>query len=430
MRSNAVSPRSRSFAAFTLLIFLLACVATAASQTVTVLYNFGDQLSHDGNLPNGTLTLDSHGTLYGTTAQGGLGNEGMVFALVPPAVAGGAWIESAIFNNFSGPNGSFVNGGLVLNQQSGKLYGTTHDGGSRDAGVIFELSPPKQSGALWTETVLYNFSGTEGGTDGGFPASGLIADSRGALYGTTQGGGQHQNGTVFRLSPPSHPGGAWSEKILHSFEGRGDGAMPINSLVIDDVGVLYGVTPFAGANRSGAVFKVSPPDSGTGAWTESVIYSFTGAHDGSLPDGRFPATSLIVDHAGNLYGTTNRGGNTCISGCGTIFRLSPPTVEGGAWTESILYSFASHFDGGSPSDAFSTGLPGIVVRHNENWGHPQWRHNFQADASDRRLSALDEDFLQWICLGHRRLHWGPAACGKQVLRHYNRRRNLADGHYL
>lgn len=337
--------------AYALLTFLLACATTAVSQTVTVLYNFGDQLSHDGNFPNGTLTLDNHGTLYGTTAQGGPGNTGIVFALVPPSVAGGTWTERAIFANFSGPNGLNVNGGLVLNQQSGKLYGTTRRGGSRDVGVIFELAPPKQSGAQWTETVLYNFTGTEGGTDGGLPAPGLIADSRGALYGTTQSGGQHQNGTVFRLSPPSHPGGAWNEKILHSFEGRGDGAMPISGLVIDEARVLYGVTPFAGANRSGAVFKVSPPASGTGAWTESVIYSFTGAHDGSLPDGRFPETALIVDHAGNLYGTTNRGGNTCVSGCGTIFRLSPPTAEGGAWTELILHSFASHFDGGSPSGA-------------------------------------------------------------------------------
>jgi uncharacterized repeat protein (TIGR03803 family) len=178
-----------------------------------------------------------------------------------------------------------------------------------------------------TERVLYVFTG---GSDGRLPRSSLTSDGVGNFYGTTQQGGVAGSaGTVFKLSPDGS--GGWKETVLYSFcsaQNCVDGAYPMGSVILDPMGNLYGTTTASGANGYGVVFELSPV--GT-SWTETVLYSFKGGADGA-----YPQTSLIMDPAGNLYGTTT-GGGTGPSG-GTVFELSP---SGGGWTEQVIYNLAN-----------------------------------------------------------------------------------------
>jgi uncharacterized repeat protein (TIGR03803 family) len=198
-----------------------------------------------------------------------------------------------------------------------------------------------------TETVLYNFSG---GANGSLPRGGVIFDTAGNLYGTTQyGGGTKCDvgcGTVFELSPIS--GGGWTQTVLHTFTGGRDGADPYATLVSDGLGNLYGTASLGGnlagcgGQGCGVVFELSPS---SGGWTETVLHAFSGGRDGAQS-----WTSLIFDSAGNLYGTTTSGGNLTAAncapyGCGVIFELSP--VSGG-WKETVLHAFSGGRDGAFP----------------------------------------------------------------------------------
>jgi len=198
------------------------------------------------------------------------------------------------------------------------------------------------------ETVLYTF---QGGNDGAVPLGSLIFGSSGNLYGTAQFGGGgpcSENGiagcgTVFELSPNSN--GGWTEAVLYSFQGGSDGDQPSVGLVFDHAGNLYGTTQKGGVDSSGTVFELSP--NGSGSWTETILYSFGGSPDGQQPQG------LIFDKTGNLYGTTFGGGNFGCDHdgsayCGTVFELSPN--GSGGWTETIIYSFPSNGEG---SDGWS-----------------------------------------------------------------------------
>jgi uncharacterized repeat protein (TIGR03803 family) len=189
--------------------------------------------------------------------------------------------------------------------------------------------------------VVHNFTG---GGDGGTPYSGLTLDGAGNLYGTTSIGGSGANGTVFKLTPH---GSSFILTTLHAFDGP-DGSTPTSGVVRDSNGLLYGATYSGGAHNSGAVFKLIPParagGGASGAWTESVLYSFTGGNDGALPD--MLGGGLSFDSAGNLYGTTLLGGTaSCQSNynvCGTVFELAD---NGGHWTETTLHEFAGGNDG-------------------------------------------------------------------------------------
>jgi hypothetical protein len=145
------------------------------------------------------------------------------------------------------------------------------------------------------------------------------------------------------------------------FQGRGikDGETPAGGVILDQAGNLYGTTAYGGAGHCillggdvgcGTVYELTPPTRQGGVWTETVIYSFQGGNDGYLPMG-----NLVFDSAGNLYGATYYGGGfgVCNQGiypyCGTIFKLSPPKTEGGAWKEKVLYSFKSGTDGANPN---------------------------------------------------------------------------------
>jgi uncharacterized repeat protein (TIGR03803 family) len=218
-------------------------------------------------------------------------------------------------------------------------------------GSTCSATPP----ANVVETVLYTF---QGGNDGADPAAGVILDKTGNLYGTTDfgGGGSGVNcsggvgcGTVFELTPSG--GGAWTETVLHAFQAGNDGAQPLASLVIDSAGNLYGTTADGGSQCNdglgcGTVFEVSPPAQPGSPWTEAVLYTF---QNGS--DGRLPVANLVLDRAGNLYGTTELGGSTACGGigCGIIFEVSPPSQSSGVWTEKVLYSFQGGSDGAEPA---------------------------------------------------------------------------------
>jgi uncharacterized repeat protein (TIGR03803 family) len=162
-----------------------------------------------------------------------------------------------------------------------------------------------------------------GGTDGGGVGNGVVMDKQGNLYGTTTGGGAYGYGTVFELSPNSD--GAWTETVLHSFKnGDPDGQEPNSNLILDAAGNLYGTASTGGKHYVGGAFELTP---GSNGWSLTLLYSF-GSYKG---DAGPPRDGLTMDSKGNLYGTA--GGGT---GSGTVFELSR---SGGGWTESVLHDF-------------------------------------------------------------------------------------------
>jgi len=204
------------------------------------------------------------------------------------------------------------------------------------------------TGGGWTEKLLHNFN--YNGTDAWGPFGTLIRDAGGNLYGTTVDGGAYGDGTVFEVTPTV--GGGWTEQVLHSFGEGTDGAGPYAGLMFDAAGNLYGTTG-AGGNFTaycsqygcGTVFELTP--NGSGGWTETGLYRF--CSQANCADGQGPQYgSLVLDAAGNLYGTTYGGGidgSYCNSGCGTVFELTP--TGGGGWTEQVLWSFNGNADGGN-----------------------------------------------------------------------------------
>lgn len=249
-----------------------------------------------------------------------------------------------VLHNFAGaPDGASPTGGLVADA-TGNLYGTTTLGGTDSAcscGTVFKLSPPSVLGGAWTETLLYSFKG--GAEDGKAPHGGLTFDKSGHLYGATQSGGPSNTGTVFELTPPITQGGAWAEKVLFFFASDGSqGKWPSGTLIFDGMGNLYGTTEGGGALRGcvacGTVFQLKPPATQGAAWTESLLYTF-----GSVTnDGLQPGPGLVL-RAGALYGTTQVGGPTQD---GTVFEL---VQSNGTWSENMLYNFPGGSGGSAPA---------------------------------------------------------------------------------
>jgi uncharacterized repeat protein (TIGR03803 family) len=300
------------------LLTVAACAAQAKS-TEKVLATFKGA---NGSQPQGVLVSDAAGNLYGTTTAGGKSNDGTVFELIAPAAGKKVWKEK-VLASFDGTNGNLPAAGLIMDK-SGNLYGTTLEGGASNFGTVFKLAKPAAGKTVWTLSDLFSFDGT----DGQNLQSGLIFDSAGNLYGTTNFGGANSDGTVFELSPPASGHGAWTETVLFSFN-ETDGKFVADALIFDTKGNLYGTTNEGGASGDGTVFELSPPASGS-AWTETVLASFDGAN------GENPYAGLVADSSGNLYGTTAKGGT---QGDGTVFRLSPPSGGGTAWVETVLLNF-------------------------------------------------------------------------------------------
>jgi len=269
----------------TLAIFTVTCLLTGTGLAgEKVLHNFKDD-GKDGHKPLAALIFDASGNLYGTTSEGGTGTE-------------------------------YCPGGC---------------------GTVFELMP--KGDGTWTEKVLHSFN--EDGTDGAGPAGSLVFDASGNLYGTTSGGGAYAvYGTVFELTPTA--GGQWKENILHSFNyGKNEGSMPFGGLIFGAAGNLYGTTYAGGAYGGGTVFELVPQAGGS--WTQKILHSFKGDKNGSVLEG-----TLILDAAGNLYGTTIFGGDLSCgggTGCGTVFELTPE--KDGSWTEKVLWTFSGK-DGDRP----------------------------------------------------------------------------------
>ena len=296
-----------------------------------IVHSFNPQGGVDGYGPNGPLTFASAGNIYGTTGSGpnwrnnfSLDN-GTVFEMTP--LRGGGFSEKVLYS-FKGYNASYKDGELpwanVILDSAGNLYGTTRYGGAHNWGTVFELSP--SGSGTWTEQILFSFDNT--GDSGCQPFGGLVFDSAGNLYGTTNECGANSNGTVYKLS---NSGGVWTQTILHAFTGYtgtiNDGSTPYSGVTFDSSGNLYGVTQLGGLNGGGVAYELSPQSDGS--WTETLLYNF-----GASVDVGQPFYAPVFDSAGNLYGTGGRGGTY---GGGGIWKLTPGS--GGAWTESVLYNF-------------------------------------------------------------------------------------------
>ena len=265
--------------------------------TETQLYSFPSP--SDGQWPSGDgVVFDSAGNLYGTVPNNDPhGCNGQLYKLTR---FGGHWSKSDSYdfrcdNNI--PNG-------VRFDPMGNLYGTSSNGGPHGNGSVFRLRP-SQNG--WIDDLLYTFQGAD---DGGGPAAGVILDSRGNLYGSTQCGGTGGGGTGFMLSP-SPSAVNWVFSVLHSFGYRDCGG-PQASLTMDAAGNVYGTTVASGLYGNGSVFKLTPSPDG---WICTSLHDFVGGSDGA-----WPLSALVFDSVGNLYGTTSQGG---AYGWGAIFKITP-----------------------------------------------------------------------------------------------------------
>jgi len=314
----------------------------------TVLYSFTG--SPDASQPHGGLVEDAQGNLYGTAPDTGADGYGAVYKVNT------ADKETVLYSFTGGADGGNPTEKLVRDAQ-GNLYGTTFDNNNGAyGGTVFELSPepgggcPSGSnvGTGWCETVLHSFTGTGGGS----PQGDLIRDTQGNLYGTTKFGGDltcdapNGCGTVFKLAPPVAPSVTWTETVLYTWPYSSPYGATGGLSLRDAKGNLYGIAGAGGdlacnaPNGCGTVFKLAPPASLSGLWTETALYTFTNEADGYGPGG------LILDAQGDLYGGTVAGGDLACTtgpvgkgatlvGCGTVFKLTPPTATTTTLTSSL-----------------------------------------------------------------------------------------------
>jgi len=371
------SPRRTNFALMLLGALTIIAVPAAQAQTFTVLHTFtGGQ---DGGNPWAGLTMDGAGNLYGTARYGGSNGDGAVYQLKR---AGSGWVFNSLYSFAGEPDGALPQNRVTFGPD-GALYGPTAAGGtgsgcSGGCGTVFKLRPSptacKSALCPWTETVLYRFTGHPDGAG----ASGDISfDPAGNIYGTTGNGGFYDQGTVYELMPS---GSGWTESVLYSFfsenpsggvildkagnlygtttsaapvvyqltyvEGSGwtrtvlynltSNSEPFAGLIFDRLGNLYGATA-GGGSGGGTAFELSPSG---GDWTYSLLWSFTNFSNDTVCG---PWASLVMDAAGNLYGTTACDGGI---GYGSVFKLTP---SGGSWTYTSLHDFSGYNDGAHPT---------------------------------------------------------------------------------
>jgi len=325
-RRSSHSRFSQSVRTILAIVTPVALLLSAASASSTkVLYAFTG--GNDGEYLDTDLVIDSAGNLYGSTVQGGTHSSGTVFQLSP---SGAGWTHTVLYSFTGGTDGGEPYKGVTLDTH-GNIYGTavTGGGGSCEGGcgVVFKLT---NSNGTWKQTVIHQFTG---GSDGSGPGSGLTFDAHGNLYGMTPTGGTYGLGTVYQLQPQSN--GTWILNVIHTFTGGNDGSSAsAGRLILDRAGNLYGVTTVGGANGEGVAFEITHAN---GTWTLTPLYAFKGQ-----PDGAFPYGGLLFDNAGNLYGTTYYAG---VHDFGTVYKL---THANGAWHETVLYSFKGNTDGSAP----------------------------------------------------------------------------------
>jgi uncharacterized repeat protein (TIGR03803 family) len=288
-----------------LLAFLTLQASVSRAQTYSILYSFTGVPGPDGENPSGPLTRDAAGNLYGTTQGGGQNSLGTIFKLAPDGT------ENVLYSFSLHPDAMLPGFGLSLDA-TGDLFGVSGQGGlygpKNGDGTIFKLD------TNGNESVLHSFGK---GKDGNYPGCVLVSDSKGNLYGTTEGGGTYGAGTVFKLTP------AGKEVKLHNFTGL-DGEVPVPSLVLDAKGNLFGATIDGGAYGEGTVFKL------TRAGKYTILYSFCQLQN--CADGRTPESGVVQDSSGNLFGTTAQGGTY---GQGTVYEI---TNNG---QEVVLHNFGN-----------------------------------------------------------------------------------------
>lgn len=289
------------------LALFVSCAAVAAAGPLSakererVIYTFKG--TNDGVYPGSRLIWDDAGNMYGSTLTS-------VFRVTPR----GAFKSLHVFQN--GPAGDVANG--VIRDDEGNIYGTTRYHGEGGQGTVYRLAP---DGTL---SVLHGFTGSGG--DGANPCAELVRDASGNLYGTTNRGGAHNAGIVFKIAPDG------AETILHTFADGDDGGYPVAGLILGADGTLFGATQ-TGAHQMGNIFKITPDGQ------EIVLHAFEG------PDGELPWATPVMDGDGNLYGTTVGGGE---HNKGAVFRLSS------RGNFKVLYSFTGGADG--------SGLQGGIIR--------------------------------------------------------------------
>ncbi|HET6378859.1 MAG TPA: choice-of-anchor tandem repeat GloVer-containing protein [Methylocella sp.] len=298
----------------------------AASRGFSTLYRFrGGAL---GNWPRGGVALDTAGNVYGTTLYGGSCSTcGVIYQLVKPAPGQTAWTYKVLHAFQLGADGIAPTAPLTI--KGSAIYGTASAGANPlcGCGEVFSLT---KSGTGWSYKILHRFNRSQGTT----PIGGVLVAADGTLYGTASGGGAKQGGVLYKITP----GGTFS--VLHNFA-KATGSGPQGELIFGKDGAIYGTTFSGGKYNQGAVFRITTGGAYSVLYHFKGIYQFPPSHDGAQPEGR-----LALGKDGTIYGTTTFGGNA--SGYGTAWSLTPSA--GGTWTYAQLYIF------GSPSNLPHSGL--------------------------------------------------------------------------
>jgi len=334
------------------------------AQTYQIIHHF-DFNSAEGAYTTG-LTRDAAGNLYGTNAYAA-NSKGTVFKLDATTHA------LTVLHTFTDTPDGALPYAPVVPDSAGNIYGTTAEGGANGFGTVFKIDP------FGVETILYSFNGTDGSSP-----NGLIRDPAGNLYGTTRQGGRLGNsGVVFRVNKSgvektlykfAGPEGGQSygslardaagnlygttrtvgdkfpgtvfmlapdgtETVLHSFIGFTDGRRPMGGPVLDSAGNLFGTTESGGDFNKGTVFKID------------AAGNFTVLHSFNVADGQAPRAELVLDTAGNIYGNTAQGGDV---GAGVVFKLDP------SGNETVLHSFVGGTDGLVPYGALLLSSDGTI----------------------------------------------------------------------
>jgi uncharacterized repeat protein (TIGR03803 family) len=301
--------------------------------TESVLYGFKG--GFDGSTPEGIVARG--GALYGVTFAGGdpNGNGGVGWGTVFKLTPGKSGYTESVLYRFQGGLDAWEPLGPIVLDKSGSIYGASAFGGAHNDGAVFKLTPGSSG---YSENILYSFPGGAGGQ---LPQAGLTIDKHGSIYGTTMYGGNYQGfcdggcGTVFKLAREKS---AYSESVIFTFDGD-DGNLPYGAVTVDEqTGALYGTTFWGGTKGIGTLFKLVPHGA---SYTESVLHSFTGKGDGFLPEG-----TPLVEPDGTVYGTAALGGGGCHGiGCGTVFELKP--FDAG-YSFHVVYHFGYPAHGAEP----------------------------------------------------------------------------------
>jgi uncharacterized repeat protein (TIGR03803 family) len=302
----------------------------------TVLYNAVDTY---GSNPEGALIADANGNLFGTGLYGGTSGLGTVFEIAKTTT--GYTAKPSVLMSFDGSNGASPVCALILDK-NGNLLGTATAGGQFGQGVVFEIAKTS-TGYASTPTVLVSFNGSNGAT----PASTLLADANGNLFGTTFQGGAFGAGTVFEIAKTAD-GYASTPNVLFNFD-YSNGSEPQTALIADASGNLFGTALGGGAFGNGVVYELAKTADGY-ASTPNVLIDFDGAN------GATPLGALLIDASGSLFGTAQSGG---AFGQGTVYKIAK-TVDGYSSAPSILVNF-NKIDGATPSSSLTADPDGKLL---------------------------------------------------------------------